>query len=419
MNERLLLKTWCLLMGLSASTSTATGYNYTEFRVPGAGDTIINGVNNAGWLAGIHGADISVVQPIQPGWQAFYYSGQSIVTLAPPDAVGAEAADVNDAGIVVGNFIDNTDTLHGYVFDGTSYSIIDAQLPDVVDTTISNIDNHGVLVGAYSEDFTGGLLLTANFGFRATPAPGGGYTFEKVDLGDPTATFSNTFLSGRNDFGMEVATVRDVGIDGTGFVRDDRHGVLLPDIQVRYPGATATELSNINNSGIISGRATFIQQVSSGDFEITEIGFTVKASDLTTLSAEQVPFTDLVLPGTGCTSSNSGVLGNVDPNCHRGLQSINDQGVVVGFYDLDDGVYRGFIGTPSVLLDGDFDSDGDVDGSDLLKWQRDGSVPPQFAQWQANFGSAGSAQSLPLPEPVGWAIAVWCSCLLIGGRHST
>jgi CubicO group peptidase (beta-lactamase class C family) len=50
---------------------------------------------------------------------------------------------------------------------------------------------------------------------------------------------------------------------------------------------------------------------------------------------------------------------------------------------------------------GDFDFDGDVDGRDLLVWQRDTAVG-DLADWQANYGmgaTAGGLSSSAVPEP--------------------
>jgi hypothetical protein len=56
---------------------------------------------------------------------------------------------------------------------------------------------------------------------------------------------------------------------------------------------------------------------------------------------------------------------------------------------------------------GDFDLDGDVDGSDFLLWQRGESPSPlsssDLADWQANFGaSASTPTSTAVPEPSSW-----------------
>jgi hypothetical protein len=63
-------------------------------------------------------------------------------------------------------------------------------------------------------------------------------------------------------------------------------------------------------------------------------------------------------------------------------------------------------------LDGDFNSDGVVDGADLLKWQRGESPTPMsagdLADWRANFGSSGGLveSSGAVPEPPTWILVV-------------
>lgn len=51
-------------------------------------------------------------------------------------------------------------------------------------------------------------------------------------------------------------------------------------------------------------------------------------------------------------------------------------------------------------LDGDFDVDGDVDGADFLKWQRDLGDATNLALWESNFGAAPAiAATAAVPEP--------------------
>ena len=55
---------------------------------------------------------------------------------------------------------------------------------------------------------------------------------------------------------------------------------------------------------------------------------------------------------------------------------------------------------------GDFDSDGDVDGADFLKWQRDDASAGGLSDWQSGYGNGASVASLSaVPEPN--------SCLLL------
>ena len=62
-------------------------------------------------------------------------------------------------------------------------------------------------------------------------------------------------------------------------------------------------------------------------------------------------------------------------------------------------------------VDGDFDFDGDVDGQDLLAWQRGKSPEPlsvaDLTLWKTYFdGSSLAAASAAVPEPSGVAISV-------------
>jgi hypothetical protein len=57
------------------------------------------------------------------------------------------------------------------------------------------------------------------------------------------------------------------------------------------------------------------------------------------------------------------------------------------------------------LLPGDFDADGDVDGRDLLAWQRDPGLG-ELADWQENYDTVTpdlGAISVPEPASAGMA----------------
>ena len=60
-------------------------------------------------------------------------------------------------------------------------------------------------------------------------------------------------------------------------------------------------------------------------------------------------------------------------------------------------------------LPGDFDFDYDVDGFDLLKWQRGETSNPlgavEIADWQNNFGTPTSPLAQAVPEPATWVLA--------------
>lgn len=67
-------------------------------------------------------------------------------------------------------------------------------------------------------------------------------------------------------------------------------------------------------------------------------------------------------------------------------------------------------------LPGDFDGDGNVDGSDFLHWQRGDSPIPfnatQLAQWQENYNTPSGANTA-VPEPATWTLLL-AACALLG-----
>ena len=75
------------------------------------------------------------------------------------------------------------------------------------------------------------------------------------------------------------------------------------------------------------------------------------------------------------------------------------------------------VGSAPPTSPGDFDSDGDVDGEDFLRWQRGGSPDPlsasDLAAWKANYGGMTLASSyVPVPEPAAWVVASVCATAL-------
>ena len=71
---------------------------------------------------------------------------------------------------------------------------------------------------------------------------------------------------------------------------------------------------------------------------------------------------------------------------------------------------------------GDFDGDGDVDGSDFLKWQQDGGSAGELADWVASYGDPNNvAASASVPEPASLLLFVFgCLAMIatLGSRRS-
>lgn len=79
----------------------------------------------------------------------------------------------------------------------------------------------------------------------------------------------------------------------------------------------------------------------------------------------------------------------------------------LGLQDVTD-VITYTLATPPTK-DGDFDLDGDVDGADFLKWQRElggALTAADLAKWKANFGAASMGAAGAVPEPASGMVAL-------------
>jgi hypothetical protein len=86
-----------------------SGGSYTTLDVPGAAQTILNGINDAGQIVG----SFSMVGYPYP--HAFVMSGGSHTTLDVPGAISTTAYGINDAGQIVGSYVDGGGTRHGFL----------------------------------------------------------------------------------------------------------------------------------------------------------------------------------------------------------------------------------------------------------------------------------------------------------------
>jgi hypothetical protein len=92
------------------------------------------------------------------------------------------------------------------------------------------------------------------------------------------------------------------------------------------------------------------------------------------------------------------VLGGTDIEVFIDDWSTSVGGAIRTWYD---GV--GYALVSEVGIPGDFDDDGDVDGRDLLMWQRNPAVG-DLADWQENYGTDSLAASRAVPEPTAFLL---------------
>jgi hypothetical protein len=91
-----------------------------------------------------------------------------------------------------------------------------------------------------------------------------------------------------------------------------------------------------------------------------------------------------------------------------------------GLADITDAISYTLASAPT--LDGDFDLDGDVDGADFLKWQRElggALTAADLVKWKANFdagGSVGAAGAVPEPASAVVAMGAAAGMVMVARR---
>jgi uncharacterized membrane protein len=217
------------------STFDPPGFTGTSFPVI----SLANGINDAGEIVGggIENND-------NPGAQAYVKKGDAFSLYNHPNADpsrGTEFLGINNLGVRVGAFWDDTDTPHGIIQTGNTTTLLEDLLnvPANTGTFIFDINNLGQMVGGYFDP-----VQDVQHGFLAD-----GTTFVTIDF--PGSSF--TWLNGINDLGQMVGGYFDDAAQGwRGFLTDGKTFTVMdfPDVPGQHPG---TFLTGIDNAGRIAG----------------------------------------------------------------------------------------------------------------------------------------------------------------------
>lgn len=218
-------------------------YSTTPIAVPGALQTVPNGINDSGDVVGYFFDQSSTVHAFVAEHGRF----------SPIDIQGAAftiPSAINDLGQIAGYFVAGGRP-HGFIRTGATVQVVD--VPGAIATLVTNLNRFGDVVGEY----VNGAGQTHGFVSRNG-------AFATVDV--PNA--AGTVVTGINDRG----DLSLIALDGAGAVRDSYRrigGVLSP---VRFPGnTTPTQVSAIDNQDRVVGSLV-------SDFWGTVDGFVTRAS---------------------------------------------------------------------------------------------------------------------------------------------
>ncbi len=297
--------------------------------------------------------------------------------------------------------------------------------------------------------------------FGGTPAVGLGIQFADVAFNrgagfDPGANFETFGLTARSDTGERVSVRFDVGgvpdrsvhldnatlVDVTtgvnrlingGFENSDTH---LPNwrfFDVIAPTGSATLSSDAN-----SGNSAVLLDVMLDP--LADIGLDLEPVRVATIAGEELTLSlasKNVLTATSDTRLRVSVTGFDEFNTPTEIfaELINPETIAyenfsfdftvpadVDFINVAFRVWDEALGNASIgsyLIDdvsvlrevagllGDFDGDGDVDGSDFLQWQRDGLSATDLIDWQTGFGTPTLSEVTAVPEPSSLLIGIF------------
>jgi probable HAF family extracellular repeat protein len=265
-----------LILVLSVGAFSQQSFQYTTLQVPGSTFTMAYGINNNGDIVGY-----SVSGRVASG---FLYSNGTFQTISPCPNGGTEPMGINDAGVIVGN-------CNGDPFIYQNGTVTYLSYPKANATFLTGINNQGVIIGIWqlrdspkqhSFVYSNGIFTTID----GLTSPGGI---------NNSNTVSGTICNSKKEVCKGA-----IYLQGENGWKSHKN--------VKYPGASGTELGGINDNGDVVGYTEqpqdFVYNISSKAFTGFEVGNSVQSQ----------------------------------------AEGINNSGEIVGWYSNDGTTFYGFYG---------------------------------------------------------------------------
>lgn len=292
------------IMGNPLNTShplkdESTSYTFKSANFAGDTFTQLLGINNAGTIAGYHGAGTT---PQNPNKGFTLTLPSSFTNENFPGSAQTQVVAINNLGNTGGFYVDNAGTTHGFLDTKGKFSTVDA--PHTAFNQILGLNDSGVAAGYSSTDPAGQVHQMAYIENH------GKFTYLTNLFPQGTG---NTQASGINDSKMVVGFYVDANGNNHGFEVNESNPKTAKLTTIDFPGATSTQVLGINNKGQLSGVYT--------DAANKMHGFVDTKGHFQSIDAPL---------GIGTTTING----------------INDKGQVVGFFVDGAGNTQGFEATP-------------------------------------------------------------------------
>jgi uncharacterized membrane protein len=147
-------------------------FKFTTVRVPGALNTSVEGINNAGVIAGQYQAGKGITR-------GFVRDGNKLTRIDHPNGSNTVCRNINSSGVIVGNYADSSGTIRGVLYQSGSFTDIPGPA-GATSSAANGINDNGLVVGSYSDSkgVVHGFLLKKKYktldvpGATATVASG-------------------------------------------------------------------------------------------------------------------------------------------------------------------------------------------------------------------------------------------------------
>jgi hypothetical protein len=176
-----------------------SGNTFTEYDVPGAVQTSLLSINDAGDFTGGFDPDGSGI------FQAFVSVGGTLTSFSVPGSISTFAFEINNSKqLVVGYYFDSSVILHGWFRDANGALHFPIDPPGSVGTVLFGLNDRNWVVGRYavSSDVSHGLFFVPPNQFSTFDYPGSNFTS----------------LNGINDQGLICGRYNDASGIAHGFI---------------------------------------------------------------------------------------------------------------------------------------------------------------------------------------------------------
>ncbi len=213
------------LLTAAAANAPKLTFKFTKVTIPGSTSTSLGGINNAGVIVGIYIDNSGTAH-------GFILDGKNLTTLTHPDSSNTAAYHiaVNGKVRVVGAYYPNSGGVMGFLYEDGKY--VDIPGPkSSIGSVAQGINDNGDIVGQYADTRgTHGFLLTKG----------------KYTTLDVPGNFGGTVATGINDKGFIVVYWGDTKSSIESSIYDPKTKTFK---KINVPGATLTAAWDIDNAG--------------------------------------------------------------------------------------------------------------------------------------------------------------------------